>query len=154
MSEHTSNLLADAVALAARAHQPQVDKSGEPYILHPLRVMLRLREQGHRVEVQAAAVLHDVVEDTPVTLDDVADLDPAVAVLVDAMSRRIVGVTKEIYLDFIRRAASNPEARALKIADIEDNMSRLDRLRPEEAAFLAKRYERALEILMSEDIDD
>jgi (p)ppGpp synthase/HD superfamily hydrolase len=143
-----------AIEMAVRAHRGRVDKSGEPYVLHPLRVMFRLREQGHRVEVQAAAVLHDVVEDTPVTLNEIAALSQEVAVLVDAMTRRIVGETKEVYVDFIRRAANNPEARALKIADIEDNMSRLDRLRPEEAAFLAKRYKRALEILMSEDIDD
>lgn len=147
MSESTNNLLADAIALAARAHQTQVDRSGEPYVLHSLRVMFKLREQGHRVEVQAAAVLHDVVEDTAVTLQDVAALDPAVAVLVDAVTRR----PREVYADFIRRAAQDPEARAIKLADVDDNRSRLDRLRPEEVAFLAKRYERALEILMGKE---
>lgn len=137
------NLLADAIALAARAHQTQVDKAGEPYILHSLRVMFRVREQGYRVEVQAAAVLHDVVEDTPITLDEVAALDPAVSVLVDAVTRR----PREVYADFIRRAAQDPEARAIKLADVDDNRSRLDRLRPEEAEFLTKRYENALAIL-------
>jgi hypothetical protein len=147
MSEHASNLLADAIALAARAHQLQVDKAGEPYILHPLRVMLRVREQGYRVEVQAAAVLHDVVEDTSVTLAEITAISPEVAALVDAVTRRC-NITKEIYLDFIRRASSNPEARAIKTADIEDNLSRLDRLRPEETEFLRKRYARGLEILV------
>jgi guanosine-3',5'-bis(diphosphate) 3'-pyrophosphohydrolase len=132
-----------AIEMAVRAHRGQVDKAGEPYILHPLRVMFRVREQGHRVEVQAAAVLHDVVEDTLVTLDDVAALDPAVAALVDAVTRR----SQEVYVNFVRRAASNPEARAIKLADVSDNRSRLDRLRPEEAESLAKRYEQALEIL-------
>jgi len=136
-----------AIEIAVRAHRGQVDKAGEPYILHPLRVMFRVREQGHRVEVQAAAVLHDVVEDTHITLDEVAALDPAVAVLVDAVTRR----PTEPYLDFIRRAASNPEARAIKLADVSDNRSRLDRLRPVEAESLAKRYERALEILRGEE---
>ncbi|HLQ23968.1 MAG TPA: DUF1028 domain-containing protein [Gemmatimonadales bacterium] len=70
------SLLADAIALAAQAHRGQVDKAGEPYILQPIGVLLRIREQGHRVEVQAAAVLHDVVEDTKVTLEDVAALSP------------------------------------------------------------------------------
>jgi (p)ppGpp synthase/HD superfamily hydrolase len=144
-----SNLLADAIAVAATAHQQQVDKAGELYILHPLRVMFRIREQGYRVEVQAAAVLHDVVEDTLVTLDDVAALDPAVAALVDAVTRR----SQEVYVDFVRWAASNPEARAIKLADVSDNRSRLDRLRPEEAESLAKRYERALEILRGEERD-
>ena len=111
--------------------------------------MFRVREQGHRVEVQAAAVLHDTVEDTSVTLAEITALSPEVAVLVDAVTRR----HQEVYLDFVRRAASNPEARAIKLADVSDNRSRLDRLRPEEAESLAKRYERALEILRDEERD-
>jgi (p)ppGpp synthase/HD superfamily hydrolase len=140
------SLLEAAIEMAVRAHRKQVDKAGEPYILHPLRVMLRVREQGYRVEVQAAAVLHDVVEDTAVTLDDVAALDPAVAVLVDAVTRR----PGEAYADFVRRAAKDPEARAVKLADVLDNRSRLDRLPPEAAEPLAKRYEKALAVLMEE----
>jgi len=135
-----------AIEMAVQAHRGQVDKAGEVYLLHPLRVMLRVREQGYRVEVQAAAVLHDVVEDTSVTLDDVAALDPAVAVLVEAVTRR----HEEPYLDFVRRSGTDPEARAVKVADIQDNMSRLHRLRSEEAESLAKRYETALEILRGE----
>jgi (p)ppGpp synthase/HD superfamily hydrolase len=135
-----------AIEMAVQAHRGQVDKAGEVYLLHPLRVMLRVREQGYRVEVQAAAVLHDVVEDTSVTLDDVAALDPAVAVLVEAVTRR----PEEAYVDFVRRAAQDPETRAIKLADVEDNQSRLVRLRPEEAEPLAKRYEKALEILRGE----
>jgi len=56
----------------------------------------------------------------------------------------------EPYLDFIRRAASNP-ARAIKLADVFDNRSRLARLRPEEAESLGRRYEKALEVLSSEE---
>jgi (p)ppGpp synthase/HD superfamily hydrolase len=138
-----------AIEMAVKVHRGQVDKAGEPYILHPLRVMFRIREQGHSVEAQVAAVLHDAVEDTPVTLDDIAFLNPDVAALVDAVTRR----PNEAYLDFVRRAASNPEARALKIADIEDNLSRLDRLRPEDTESLGRRYEKALEILRGEDPD-
>jgi len=98
-----------AIEMAVQAHRGQVDKAGEVYLLHPLRVMLRVREQGYRVEVQAAAVLHDVVEDTSVTLDDVAALDPAVAVLVEAVIQR----PEEAYVDFVRRAAQDPETRAI-----------------------------------------
>ena len=54
-----------AIAIAARAHAGQVDKGGAPYILHPLRVMLRLSEPRE----QLVAVLHDVIEDSPVTLE-------------------------------------------------------------------------------------
>lgn len=139
-------LLADAIALAAEAHRGQVDKAGEAYILHPLRVMFRVRDQGHRVEVQTAAVLHDVVEDTAVTLEDIAALSPEVATLVDAVTRR----HGESYEDFIRRAGENPEARAVKVADLEDNMARiglLAQLAPELAERLGARYKQALEIL-------
>jgi (p)ppGpp synthase/HD superfamily hydrolase len=140
------SLLGDAIAMAAEAHQGQVDKAGEPYILHPLRVMFRIREAGHRVEVQAAAVLHDVVEDSGVTLEDIAALSPEVAALVDAVTRR----PDEPYPDFIHRAGKDPEARAVKVADLEDNLSRIDqlaRVSPERAERLRKRYERALEVL-------
>lgn len=69
------------------------------------------------------------------------------------VSRRTVGDTKEVYADFICRATTNPEARAIKLADIEDHMDRLDQLQPDEAGGLAKRYERALEILRGEERD-
>ena len=53
--------LEDAIALAVEAHRGQRDKAGQTYILHPLRVMLRLETEAERM----AAILHDVVEDTP-----------------------------------------------------------------------------------------
>ena len=57
-----------AIALAAVAHAGQIDKAGNPYILHPLRVMLNVRVDAARMDAaRIAAVLHDVVEDTPVT---------------------------------------------------------------------------------------
>ena len=105
-----SVLLAAAIELAAIAHKGQVDKLGEMYLAHPLRVMLRLREQGHRVEVQAAGALHDTLEDTPTTLEDLTTLSPDVAALVNAVTRQ----PGEPYEVFIRRAAEHPEARAIK----------------------------------------
>ncbi|MEZ4677527.1 MAG: hypothetical protein R2932_25260 [Caldilineaceae bacterium] len=58
--------LAKAIAIAAQAHVDQVDKAGQPYILHPLRMMMQLDNEA----AQIVAMLHDVVEDTPITLDD------------------------------------------------------------------------------------
>jgi GTP diphosphokinase / guanosine-3',5'-bis(diphosphate) 3'-diphosphatase len=58
--------LETAIALAAAAHAGQTDKAGQPYILHPLRVMLCMQTNAERM----VAVLHDVVEDTPLTLAD------------------------------------------------------------------------------------
>jgi (p)ppGpp synthase/HD superfamily hydrolase len=108
--------LEDAIALAAEAHRGQRDKVGQPYILHALRVMLRMETE----EEQMAAVLHDVVEDTRYTLDDLRRLgypEPVIAA-VDRLTRR----TDESYEQFVERASAEPIARRVKLADIEDNM--------------------------------
>lgn len=115
----------DAIQLARRAHEGQLDKSGRPYIGHPLRVMGHLRGEHERM----TAVLHDVVEDTDVTLDDLAAVGCPAEVLaaVDAISKR----PGEEYTAYLARVAANPLALAVKRADIADNrspdrMSRLD----------------------------
>ena len=61
--------LEKAIAIAAAAHAGQVDKAGQPYILHPIRVMLSVTGS----HAQMAAILHDVVEDTSVTVDQLVD---------------------------------------------------------------------------------
>ncbi len=156
MTVREPNLLARAVALAASAHLDQVDKSGDPYVLHPIRVMLHIREQGWPEVVQAAAALHDVVEDTDVEAQEVEDLDPEVLRLVLLVTRReweeegcdgVMQTRKEEYAKFIRRACSDPASRAIKEADIRDNLSRLGGLTPENREFLTKRYVRALAII-------
>lgn len=108
--------LDDAIELAVRAHRGQKDKAGVPYILHPLRVMLRMRTE----EEMTAAVLHDVVEDTHYTLEDLGRAGYPARVLeaVDCLTRR----EGETYEAFIERVMPNPIARRVKIADIEDNM--------------------------------
>ena len=105
-----------AIEIAARVHAGQRDKAGEPYILHPLRVMLSLGGAYERM----AAVLHDVVEDTPVTLEDLAreGFPPEVLEAVDALTKR----NGERRLDAAARAVRNPIARAVKLADLKDNM--------------------------------
>jgi (p)ppGpp synthase/HD superfamily hydrolase len=108
--------LEDAIALAAEAHRGQVDKSGQPYILHPLRVMLRCRTDPQRI----AAVLHDVVEDTGRTFDDLRGLGYPAEILaaLDCLTKR----EGEPYEAFVERAAADPIARVVKLADIEDNL--------------------------------
>ena len=78
--------LEKAIEIAARAHTGQVDKAGAPYILHPLRLMMAVRRPNERM----AAVLHDVVEDTDVTLDDLraAQFQEEVLDAVDALTKR------------------------------------------------------------------
>src|SRR3990172_5090651 len=122
--------------MATEAHFGQFDKAGFPYIVHPLRVMLRLHDEGAHEDLLVAAILHDVVEDTNVTLDQVATtFGEDVEVIVDAVSRR-----DETYMEFIARIkASGPDAIALKLADIADNT---DPRRPR-IDNLAERYAKA-----------
>ena len=108
--------LEDAIALAVQAHRGQVDKAGQPYILHPLRVLFRLESEEERI----VAVLHDVIEDTPTTPADLRALGYSEEILqaLDCVTNR----ANETYEAFIERAASNPLARRVKLADLEDNM--------------------------------
>ena len=109
--------LEKALEIAAHAHTGQVDKAGAPYILHPLRVMLAMRHPSERM----AAILHDVVEDTAVTLDELraAGFHSEVVEAVDALTKR----KGESRLDAAQRAVRNPIARAVKLADLADNMN-------------------------------
>lgn len=110
-----------AIQIAVHAHRGQTDLSGQPYILHPLRVMMSMAEP----EDMAAAVLHDVVEDCDVTLNDLrgAGLPEAVVVAVDCLTKR----KGEAYERYLERVSGNPIARRVKLADLEDNM-RLNRI--------------------------
>ena len=135
----------DAIAIARAAHQGQVDKSGRPYIGHPLRVMGRVRGEHE----QMVAVLHDVVEDTEVTAADLttAGAPPEVVAAVVAISK-VPGESAEEYL---ARVAADPIALVVKRADIADNSSpeRLDRLAKPIRERLRVKYARALRLLDS-----
>nr|WP_314494160.1 GTP pyrophosphokinase [uncultured Pseudomonas sp.] len=104
-----------AIVIAAIAHAGQVDKGGAAYILHPLRVMMKV----HTPEERIVAVLHDVLEDTAVSLADLVrdgfNLKTLAALL--ALSRR----AGEPYEDFVVRLGSDPLARSVKLADLADN---------------------------------
>ena len=116
MKTPTPSLLARAIEIAASAHASQVDKGGAPYILHPLRMMMKQTTETTMI----AAVLHDVVEDSPWTMEKLRaegfpeDVLQAVACLTKREG--------EDYADFITRAGTNSIARAVKLADLEDNM--------------------------------
>ena len=135
----------DAIQLAVEAHRGQQDKSGAPYVLHALRVMLRMPDEASMM----AAVLHDVVEDSPYTLDDLqrAGYPEAVVEAVDHLTRR----PGEPYETFVRRAIAHPVARRVKQADLEDNMNLL-RLRTitEQDRERLQRYRDAWELLQAE----
>ncbi|MFJ2386564.1 HD domain-containing protein [Pseudomonas koreensis] len=104
-----------AIAIAATAHSGQVDKGGAPYILHPLKVMLRMNSLEERI----VAVLHDVVEDCGISLDDLRKEGFSEAVL--SAIESVTKVPGESYEDFVERAAQDPIGRVVKLADLEEN---------------------------------
>lgn len=138
--------LADVIALAERAHAGQHDQSGMPYIEHVRRVVAAVAVHG--VKVQMAAALHDVVEDTPWTLDALRSVGvpPDVLEAVDALTKH----SAENYEDAVRRAAAQPIAHLVKIADNMDNADedRLRQLDPVVAERLRAKYTRARDILL------
>ncbi|KLD63421.1 HD domain-containing protein [Dyella japonica] len=105
-----------AIAIAAAAHAGQVDKGGEPYILHPLRVMLRMQSTPERI----VAVLHDVVEDSDMTLEILGaeGFSQEVLAAVDALTKR----RGESRSEAARRAKKDRIALAVKLADNAENM--------------------------------
>jgi (p)ppGpp synthase/HD superfamily hydrolase len=109
----------DAIALAAQAHRGQRYPSPErePYVFHPLRVMLRFRDP---VE-QMASVLHDVIEDTALTIDDLVESGYSADVIsaVDRLTHR----AGESYEQYIDRVAGNEVACRVKVADINENLA-------------------------------
>ena len=116
-------MLERAIEVAVVSHAGQVDKNGEPYILHPLRVLLAVRERSGTVAQQAAAVLHDVIEDCDVPDGFLEERFPAeVYDMVDALTH----IDGEDYPTFLRRVAKTPSALLVKEADIRDNHGRLN----------------------------
>jgi (p)ppGpp synthase/HD superfamily hydrolase len=131
--------LEDAIALAVDAHRGQVDRVGQPYILHPLRVMFRL----HRELDKIVGVLHDVVEDSELTLDDLRrqGYSEEVVEALDGVTRR----EGETYEEFVGRSLAHPVSRRVKLADLDDNMDirRLSQSLTDKDFERLKRYRRA-----------
>ena len=115
--------LEDAISIAADAHKRQFDKAGAPYILHPLRMMMRMTSEA----AMMTAILHDVVEDSDWTLEGLREVGFSEEVLtaIDGATNR----SGESYEQFIERAATNPIARQVKIADLEDNTNSNSKVR-------------------------
>ncbi|WP_420120632.1 HD domain-containing protein [Nakamurella sp.] len=134
-----------AADLARSAHAGQTDQSGAPYIDHPARVAARVRAAGHGAQAQIVAWLHDIVEDTDVTLDRIErEFGPQIAGAVDALTRR-----PDEGDDYYRRVAANPLALIVKRHDIADNTDpeRTARLDPSTRERLAAKYRHALALL-------
>jgi (p)ppGpp synthase/HD superfamily hydrolase len=135
--------LEHAIILAVKAHQGQLDKYGRPYILHPLRVMFRLETELEQI----VGILHDVIEDSETTFDDLRRMGYSEAVLaaLDGVTRR----EDETYDEFVTRSQAHPVSRRVKLADLEDNMDlrRLSSELTEKDFERLQRYRRAWERL-------
>lgn len=137
-------MLEKAIEIAVEAHRGQIDKAGKIYILHPMRVMLRGKNETEMI----VGILHDTVEDTPITLD---------MLRMEGFSEEVLAavscITKEKgedYGDFINRVLTNPLATQIKLYDIEDNMNR-DRIpfpTPKDEARFAK-YEKYHKVILN-----
>lgn len=106
-----------AIEIATEAHRGQVDKANEPYILHSRRVM----DQVDSIDEKIVGILHDVVEKNPqwsLRRLEGEGFKSTIIEAVDAMTRR----AGESYEDLVSRAAANPISRAVKMADLRDNI--------------------------------
>lgn len=109
-------MLEKAILIATNAHKGQLDKGGNPYILHPLRLMFAMYNETEKI----CAVLHDVIEDTDITLDYLRSEGFSEEVLsaLDSLTR----TSNETYDEFINRIIKNKIASHVKLADLSDNM--------------------------------
>ncbi len=134
--------LENAISIALEAHQGEVDQSGAPYILHPLRLMLQMDTE----EEMITAVLHDVVEDSGIDIPMLREQGFSKNILdaVESLTRR----ENESYEDFINRAGLNAMGRKIKCADLLDNLdiSRLGKLTDRDLNRI-KKYHNALVLL-------
>lgn len=143
------DMLSKAITIATKAHNNQIDKAGQPYILHPLRVMLKLSNDIDR----QVAILHDVIEDTNISIDDLRreGFENNVLKALSFITRK----EDEKYFDYINKIKQNYIAKKVKIADLEDNMnlSRIQNIIDKDLGRM-KRYVKAYSILKNYDVND
>lgn len=140
-----TKLTKKALLLCFEAHKNQVDKTGLPYVFHPFHLAEQMTDEISTI----CALLHDVVEDTPYTFEDLKQM---------GFPNEIIEILKLLthedsipYLDYVKRLSSNEVAKKVKIADVTHNndLSRLDKI-DNKAIERAKKYNEALKILLGE----
>ena len=109
--------LGRAIELAKQHHKGQTDRTGKPYLEHPLRVMNQMKSEEEKI----VAVLHDIVEDTDISLNDLRKegFSEKVVSAIECLSKQ----DGENYDSYIERILFNPLAVKIKLADLEDNLS-------------------------------
>lgn len=131
--------LEKAIALAAVLHVGQVDLAGNPYIMHPMRVMTGVSTY----DAMVVAALHDLIEDTDITLESLKELGfrKEIVEAVDAVSKR----DGEEYMDYVARAAANPIGIQVKLSDLKDNLAKTRKLPEDERSKKKiKKYKKAM----------
>lgn len=131
-----------AMKLCFKAHKEQVDKSGIPYVFHPIH----LAEQMEDEDTTVVALLHDVIEDTEYTIKDLEDMgfNQNVIAAISLMTHA-EGVP---YMDYVAQIKENPFAKIVKLADLKHNsdISRLDTVDAKAMARVEK-YAKAIQLL-------
>lgn len=144
------SLYRKALVFAAEAHDGQFQDEGGPYILHPVRVAERVRRDGGTEVHQAVALLHDVVEDTDVSLGWVRGVfGDVIADAVDAITHR----PNEPRVVYLTRCHGNPIAREVKLCDVLDNRDRPPVADPERQRRLDFKYEQALMYMSADELE-
>ena len=137
-----------AIEIAVNAHKGVTDKGGNPYIVHPLRVMMSLKSDNEKI----VGALHDVVEDAEDWDFERLQEEGFSKEVLDALRSVTKTSEEEDYNEFVQRALTNEIGRAVKIADIRDNLdvTRIGELRQKDMNRLNK-YKNALKVLLGQD---
>lgn len=132
-----------ALRLCFDAHKEQTDKTGLPYVFHPFHLAEQMTDEMTTI----CALLHDVIEDTEYTLEDIEKMGFPSEV-VEAL-RLLTHDERVPYMDYVRKISENPIAKAVKIADLRHNsdLSRLDEI-DEYAKKRTEKYKEALSLLL------
>lgn len=130
-------MLEIAIQIAVKYHSGQTDRAGKPYILHCLRVMF----SGETIQEKIVGVLHDIVEDTLITFNDLinAGFLKKIVEAIDCLTKR----PGEKYQDYLNRIKTNPTAIKVKLNDLKDNLdvTRLKQIDTEKINKYLKAYQ-------------
>lgn len=142
-----SDLTRFAMKLAYKAHEGQIDKAGVPYVFHPIHLAEQMKTETECI----VALLHDVVEDTDVTIEQLQEIFPKD--VTDAI-KLLTHNKDEDYMEYIEKIKNNDIAKKVKLADIKHNSEqrRLKKITPEDIE-RAMKYQKALDILEGRDIE-
>ena len=131
-----------ALKLCFDAHKEQIDKSGMPYVFHPFHLAEQMTDENTTI----VALLHDVIEDTDYTIDDLRKMgfDEKVINAISLMTHD----PAVAYMEYVAQIKTNPIAKAVKLADLKHNsdMSRLDSITPYDVD-RAEKYKKAIKLL-------